>query len=834
VLLQPETTLAPRRILLIDDDEEFSGSLVDLLEAYGFEVAASPELEKAIGLTASFRPVVAMIDIHLCGLSGLDVLRRLRKDNPDLICIMITAHADTETAIAAIREGAYDYFEKTTHPDELRALLDRAFDRHNLAQAHRVVQQEMLQQSQRFGVALDNMSQGLLLFDSSERIVVCNRRYIEMYGLSPDVVKPGCTFRDLIRHRKETGSFAGDVGEYRASTLRDLTPGRATGLIIDTTDGRSIRIVNQPMANGGWVATHEDITERKLLEEERDRNREFLDLIINSVPAVIVVKDARDGRYVLINESGVECFGIPRDRIVGKTARDVWPKETADTIVEHDEHLLQSDGYLFFDEHSVVTPSKGPLVVTAKRLLIRDRKGKPQYLLAVVEDVTERKRAQDRIAYLAHHDVLTGLPNRATFDERVAATLEICARAQERFAVICVDIDRFKEVNDIFGHQTGDALLKTMARRLKAATPNEFLARIGGDEFTIIATGPQPVTAEAIADCLIGAASGDVEVGDHRLRIGLSVGIAIYPEDGKDVTALLGNADAALYRAKTAGRGTMRFFDSGLDQQLRERRGLQHDLQSAIENNELALHFQPIGRVNREISGFEALVRWHHPRRGLVPPGTFVPLAEDSGLVVAMGEWVLRQACREAASWSKALRIAVNLSPIQFRHGDLAETIQKLLLETGLAANRLELEITEGVLIENFSRAISILRRIKSLGVRIVLDDFGTGYSSLSYLQSFPFDKLKIDRIFMADFDTDPHSATIVRAVIILGHGLGLSVVAEGVETVDQLRFLSQEGVDEVQGYLLSRPAPIENFADLVGRLESKPPRPALSLTRSA
>jgi diguanylate cyclase (GGDEF)-like protein len=419
---------------------------------------------------------------------------------------------------------------------------------------------------------------------------------------------------------------------------------------------------------------------------------------------------------------------------------------------------------------------------------------------------------------MAHHDALTDLPNRAAFVEHLAATLTQAETAGNHFAVLCIDLDRFKEVNDVFGHSIGDALLEDVARRLKEAAGDAFLARLGGDEFTVVvAEGSQPSTAEALADRLLDTVADNLEICGQRLRVGLSIGVAIYPADGADAATILANADAALYRAKSEGRATVRFFDADMDKRLRDRRALQHDLRSAIAQGQLVVHYQPQARIGGEIIGFEALVRWHHPTRGIVPPEAFIPLAEESGLIIPIGEWILREACREAASWSQPLQIAINLSSVQFRHGDLAALVHAVLLETGLSANRLELEITESVLIGDFSRALSILRRVKAMGVRIAMDDFGTGYSSLSYLQSFPFDKIKIDRAFISNVDRNPQSAAIIRAVIGLGRGLDLPVVAEGVETKEQLAFLVSEACQEVQGFLIGKPLPIAHYQDIVG-----------------
>ena len=488
-------------------------------------------------------------------------------------------------------------------------------------------------------------------------------------------------------------------------------------------------------------------------------------------------------------------------------------------IEEHDRAAVKSGCEAFFDVHPILTPSGERRIVTTKRVPLLGAPGQPQYLMTVVEDVTDRKRAEARIEYLAHHDTLTNLPNRTAFTECLDSTLEQAEAAGEKFALLCIDLDRFKEVNDVFGHSIGDALLQEVARRFQIATQGAFVARLGGDEFTVImAEDAQPAGAEALAERLLACTADDVEFDGPRLRFGLSVGVAIYPDDGADAKTLLANADAALYRAKDEGRGSIRFFAPEMDRHLRDRRALQHDLRSAVERGELTLHYQPQAAIDGSMVGFEALLRWRHPTRGLVPPGQFVPLAEESAQIIPIGEWVLREACREAASWPRELQIAVNLSPIQFKHGDLVALVHTILLETGLAPHRLELEVTEGVLVDDFSRAVSMLRRLKMLGVKIAMDDFGTGYSSLSYLQAFPFDKMKIDRSFIANLQRNPQSAAIIRAMIGLGRGLNLPILAEGVETQDQLEFLRREQCDEVQGFLIGAPAPIDNFTDIVGR----------------
>jgi diguanylate cyclase (GGDEF)-like protein len=455
--------------------------------------------------------------------------------------------------------------------------------------------------------------------------------------------------------------------------------------------------------------------------------------------------------------------------------------------------------------------------MTSKRVVIRAADGGPQYLTVVLDDVTERTHAEQHISHMAHYDALTGLPNRATFNDTIEAALASSAASGAQFTVLSIDLDYFKDANDTYGHIVGDALLREVGKRLQAAAKATFVARIGGDEFmVIVADGAKP--AAALAERLIASFADDFEVEGYRLKLGMSIGGAVYPTDGTDAKTLMINADAALYRAKAEFRGTALFYQVELGSRLRERIALQEDLRSAIERGELLLHYQPQVRLTGETIGFESLVRWQCPKRGMVSPAAFIPLAEESSLIITIGEWVLREACREAASWPQPLTIAVNVSPIQFRNGDLPNMVHTILLETGLAPGRLELEITEGVLIDDFSRAISILNRLKSLGVKIAMDDFGTGYSSLSYLQAFRYDKIKIDRVFISNLETDHQSRAIVRAVIGLGKSLNTPIMAEGVETQAQHAFLLQEGCDEVQGYLTGRPLPIADYAKLVGR----------------
>ena len=559
---------------------------------------------------------------------------------------------------------------------------------------------ELSEQNMRFNAALGNMPMGLCMFDQEQRLLVCNDRYLDMYGLSRDLAKPGTPFRAIIEARITNGLYVGEKPEdYLNERLAAAREMERNFKVQEMSDGRSIAICHEPMPQGGWVATHEDITQLRRIEE--------------------------------------------------------------------------------------------------------------------------------RMQHMARHDALTDLPNRVLLREHIQKVLERNAGGESALVVLLFDIDRFKEVNDACGPSVGDALLQAIAQRLKRRLKGvEMLARVGGDEFVVLQSAEKPATAAAaLVRKIQNALSTSFDLDDHQIVVSTSIGISIGPGDGSDADQLLKNADLALNRAKLDAPGSARFFEREMDQSMQARRKLERDLRAALHAGEFELYYQPQLNLERdEISGFEALLRWNHPERGLVSPADFIPLAEETGLIVPIGEWTLRQACAEAAKWPKGLKVAVNLSPAQFRSGNVRQAVISALGASQLMPQRLELEVTESLLLQESEGVAETLEKLHDIGVGFALDDFGTGYSSLSYLNRYHFDKIKIDQIFIKELAEQPRSSlAILRSIVALSTSLGIATTAEGVETKEQLERVQKEGCTEVQGYYISPPRPAADIPEMLARGKARP-----------
>jgi diguanylate cyclase (GGDEF)-like protein len=559
-----------------------------------------------------------------------------------------------------------------------------------------------------------------------------------------------------------------------------------------------------------------ELLQRKADLEQANRRT---DAALNNMLHGLCMWDA-DERVTLCNDRYLEIFNFSPDVVKpGATLREIFEHSvglgnmrdmTADELYESRRaHLARNEAPTVYQD-----------LADGRTIAIDHRPLPNGGSVATFKDITARRAVEARISHMARHDALTDLPNRVLFRERMEEALSRL-RPDESVAVLCLDLDQFKSVNDTLGHPVGDALLKAATARLKECVcETDFIARLGGDEFAIVQVAPgQPNGATALARRLIEWVSAPYELEGHQIIIGASVGIAVAPGDGNEPNLLLRNADMALYRAKAEGRSRFRFFEPEMDARMQARRSLELDLRKALTNGEFELFYQPLVSINRErMTGLEALLRWRHPTRGLISPAEFIPVAEETGLIVPIGEWVLRQACAEAAKWSHDIKIAVNLSPIQFRNTNIVLTVFSALANAHLAPQRLELEITESTLLSDSEATLERLHRLRDLGVRIAMDDFGTGYSSLSYLRSFPFDKIKIDRSFIRDLTTRSDAVAIVRAITSMGASLGISTTAEGVETREQVERLRQEGCTEVQGYFFSPPIPASDLHKLFAK----------------
>ncbi len=678
--------------------------------------------------------------------------------------------------------------------------------------------------------AVNNLLLGVVIFDGKCDVVFCNKRYGDIYGLSTEQVKPGTPISELIRHRLNLGSkVLSTPDEYIRQRFASGIAARTT--IHEFNDGRIIAHTVYPMSDGGGMATHEEITGREDMsallkmrnefgkqqeENLRIRNLQF-DTAINNMSQGLCFFDAAH-RLIVCNDRYVDMYDLPPDRVRPGTPLS----EIVDMRFEAGSFPETTwDEYLRWRTNVAVSNEPTDSIVelrNGKTFKIRHRPMADGGWVATHEDITEQRRSEVKIEYMAHHDALTDLPNRVLLNERLEQALGQGVHRQEMVAVHHLDLDQFKAVNDTFGHPTGDRLLKMVADRLRGlARETDTVARMGGDEFVVVhAPINDPAEATSLAQRIIALISEPFDLDGHQATIGASVGIAIGPSDGLRPDQLLRNADLALYRAKGDGRGTFRFFEPAMDLQMQTRRIMERDLRKALPAGEFELHYQPVVNLaSGDISGFEALIRWNHPEKGMISPAAFIPLAEETGFIVPIGEWVIRQACATAAKWPGDLAVAVNISAAQFRSCGLMQVIVGALATSGLHPARLEIEITETVLLQNRETTLAVLRQLRELGIRIAMDDFGTGYSSLTYLQCFPFDKIKIDRSFVKDITENTGSLNIVRAVAALAKGMGMTATAEGVETREQLDRITSEGCNEMQGFLFSRPLPAHEIERL-------------------
>ena len=660
---------------------------------------------------------------------------------------------------------------------------------------------------ERLREAIDILPQGIVFLDAEGRYILWNKKYAEIYNRSSDLFKPGARLEDTIRVGVARGDYPEAIGreeEWIAERLARLyQPGERHEQTL--ADGRVVLIDERLTEDGGVIGLRVDITELK------QREASFR-LLFDSNPVPMIVCSL-DGEHILgVNDAAIQHYGYSRTEFERLTIRSLQAFDpelpwTGDR--SSDEQTARTWKHVRVDGTLI------DLAIYSRQLVYGDQ---PAILLALM-DITERKRAEARLAFMAQHDGLTGLPNRSLLRQQMDDLLLHTRRSPEKVAVLMLGLDNFKAVNDTLGHGIGDKLLRGVAKRLRSTLREEdVLARLNSDEFAIVQGGvARPEDAVLLARRLLEAIGDPYLLDDHSVVIGASIGIAMSPGDGDESEKLLKNADMALSRAKKDFRGTFSFFEAEMDARAQSRRKIEIELRHAIENDLLRPHYQPlIDLATGRITGFEALVRWPHPERGMISPGDFIPVAEETGLINAVGGLMLRRACTDAALWPDDVRVAVNLSPLQFRVGNLLSMVMETLKQTGLAATRLELEITETLVLEKSSQVLATLHALRSLGVRISMDDFGTGYSSLSYLRSFPFDKIKIDQSFVRDLGSNRDAQAIVRSIISLGKGLGVTITAEGVETEAELSCLRNEGCHEGQGFLFSRARPNAEIVSLL------------------
>jgi diguanylate cyclase (GGDEF)-like protein/PAS domain S-box-containing protein len=644
--------------------------------------------------------------------------------------------------------------------------------------------------------------------------LIVNNAAADLYGYSLQEYA-GMTVLDIRpphERRRMLDAVHGRTDMERAERWTHL---KASGEMLEVlTYGRAVRFNGRDAI----LAIVQDRTEVNAAHRQVSDTRSLLDSIVDNLPVGVFVKDmAEEGRYILFNEACGTIVGRDPLDVVGKSDLRIFDRSQGALFWAQDSEAFAANATVSIEETIRRTDGETRILRTVKRALPAPQGSLPRYLLGISQDVTEERSVETRLAYMAMHDALTGLPNRAFFSDQIERAAKI-ATAETAIALLYLDVDHFKHINDSKGHAAGDALLCQVAARLtQLAGEGDLVARLGGDEFALLVRLDRAGSIERFAERLLGTLSAPFNLDGANEHVTCSIGIAIAPDHADDDDVLMRHADLALYAAKESGRSTYRFYEPTMRLEAERRHMLTVELRDALLKNQFELYYQPIIQLDDDgLGGFEALIRWRHPQRGLISPMDFIPVAEETGLIVPIGEWVLREACRTAAEWPPHLKIAVNLSVCQFRHNSLLASVVLALDESGLHPGRLEIEITESVFLADVEQSLPLLRALKELGIRIAIDDFGTGYSSFSYLRAFAFDKIKLDRSFVAGIETDPGNLAIVRAVVGIGSGFNATTLAEGVETVEQLQRLHAEGFGEVQGFLLGKPMPRAQAEELI------------------
>jgi len=811
------------RVMIVDDDTEIITIFRNFLTEDGYDAEGYTSCKDALDVLKMRDFDLLLTDLFMPEIDGITLLKAAHEIDPNLICIVITGHGTIQTAVEAIRAGAFDYTTKPLDWKMLRLILSRALEIRRLKKSE-----------EKYRAIVEDQTDLIYRCRPDGTIIFINEIFCRYFGKKlEEVIEqsyppfiPTEEYEKLKRH---------------LYTLNKENPVALIEHHIVMPGGkiRWLQWTNRAIFNeqGNIIefqSVGRDITDRKLAEDALMESEEKYRVLFDLAADLIVIVDIQ-GNFLDLNKKFEEESGWSSDEMLGKNVftSGIITKASVNKASFYLSQLLQGKLPPIFEVEGV--KKDGGLVPYELRATPIIKKDKIVAIQAILRNITERKQSEEKIIYMAYYDTLTNLPNRYLLKDRLIQALLSAKKYKRLIAILFLDLDNFKRINDTLGHETGDRLLQSVADRLvhcvrksdTVARLNEdevqnTVARLGGDEFTILLTEITHIQdAAKVAKRILDLFSQPFKIKDHELFVGASIGISLYPSNGEDVDTLLKNADTAMYHAKDQGRNNFQFYTDSMNVSTLERFDLEHRLRKAMDLNEFQLYYQPqLDIHSRKIFGVEALIRWMHPNKGLLSPKAFIPLAEETGLILPIGEWILRTACAQNKAWQikgfEPMLVTVNISGIQFKQKKFVETVTKTLDNTDLDPRYLELELTESILMETTEATITTLKELKALGVRISLDDFGTGYSSLSYLKRFPIDTIKIDKSFVRDIHTDPDDKAIVTAIIAMTHSLNLRVVAEGVETVQQLLFLHKQGSDGMQGYLFSPPLPTDSLTQLL------------------